>query len=145
MKQAVTFGQIVRERRGSQGLTQSELARRAGCAPITVRKIEADDLRPSVQLAELLAQALSVPDTEQLAFVQLARQETDPSPLPAPTPAPLEIGQADLSGRAVKGFQFAERIGSGGFYEWRRLGRNTAVHFQPNVTARLRRNVAGVA
>ena len=91
MAQAVTFGQIVHERRGSQGLTQSELARRAGCAPITVRKIEADALRPSVQLAELLADALSIPDSEQLAFVQLARQETDPSPLPAPTPAPLSM------------------------------------------------------
>lgn len=115
MQQAVTFGQIVRERRGSQGLTQSELARRAGCAPITVRKIEADALRPSVQLAELLAHALSVPGSEQLAFVQLARHETAVSPLPAPIPTTIEIGQADLSGRAVKGFQFAERIGSGGY------------------------------
>lgn len=110
-----SFGQIVRERRGGLGLTQSELARRVGCAPVTVRKIEADALRPSVQLAELLALALNIPDDEQLAFVRLARQAKDPSPLPPPTPGTAEIGQDDLSGRAVKGFHLAEQIGAGGY------------------------------
>ena len=61
MNSEVSFGQIVRERRGALGLTQSELARRAGCAPVTIRKIEGDGLRPSVQLAELLALALKIP------------------------------------------------------------------------------------
>lgn len=115
MNTSLSFGQIVRERRGALGLTQAELARRAGCAPVTVRKIEADALRPSVQLAELLALALDVPEAEQLAFVRLARDEKPLSPLPKPTPSPGEIGMADLSGRAVKGFELAERIGSGGF------------------------------
>ena len=115
MEQISSFGQIVRERRGTLGLTQSELARRAGCAPITVRKMEADALRPSVQLAELVALALHIPEEEQLAFVRLARQEIAPSPIPKPTPSPGEIGIEDLSGRAVKGFELAERIGSGGY------------------------------
>jgi DNA-binding XRE family transcriptional regulator len=35
-------------------LTQEELARRVGCAAITLRKIEADDLRPSVQIDLLI-------------------------------------------------------------------------------------------
>ncbi|MCA9945165.1 MAG: protein kinase, partial [Anaerolineales bacterium] len=94
---------------------QAELARRAGCAPITVRKMEGDALRPSVQLAELLALALNIPEAEQLGFVRLARQEKAPSPIPRPTPSPGEIGMDDLTGRAVKGFQLAELIGSGGF------------------------------
>ena len=115
MNSEASFGQIIRERRGALGLTQSELARRAGCAPITIRRIEGDDLRPSVQLAELLALALNVPEEEQTAFVRLARQEKAPSPIPKPTPAPGEIGLEDLSDRAVKGFELAERIGSGGF------------------------------
>jgi serine/threonine protein kinase len=38
-----------------------------------------------------------------------------PSPIPTPTPLPSEIGLADLGGRAVKGFELAEKIGSGGF------------------------------
>ncbi|MEJ2747106.1 MAG: protein kinase, partial [Anaerolineae bacterium] len=115
MNNDATFGQIVRERRGGLGLTQSELARRAGCASVTIRKIEADSLRPSVQLAGLIGQALNIPEKEHLAFVRLARQEKAPSPIPPPTPAPEEIGEADLSGRAVKGFRLAERIGSGGY------------------------------
>ena len=47
MNEAPTFGQVVKERRSAMGLTQTELARRVGCAAITIRKIEADGLRPS--------------------------------------------------------------------------------------------------
>ncbi len=115
MEHDSTFGQVVRERRSLLGLTQAELARRAGCAPITIRKMEGDTLRPSVQLAELLALALNIPEAERSDFVRLARQEKAPTPIPRPTPAPSEIGLDDLSGRAVKGFQLAELIGSGGF------------------------------
>ncbi len=115
MKHTPTFGEILRERRSLLGLTQAELAHRAGCASITVRKMEGDALRPSVQLAELLALALNIPEAEQLAFIRLARQEGKPSPIPPPTPSPAEIGLDDLSGRAVKGFQLGELIGSGGF------------------------------
>ena len=115
MTQAPTFGEILRERRSLLGLTQAELARRAGCAPITIRKLEGDSLRPSVQLAELLALALDIPEGEQLAFIRLARQESKPTPIPTPSPSAAEIGLDDLSGRAVKGFQLGELIGSGGF------------------------------
>jgi WD40 repeat protein/serine/threonine protein kinase/DNA-binding XRE family transcriptional regulator len=115
MNEDVTFGQVVKERRSDIGLTQTELARRVGCAAITIRKIEADDLRPSVQMAELIALALNVPEAEQLAFVRLARAARAPSPIPTPSPLPGEIGLTDLSGRAVKGFQLGEKIGSGGY------------------------------
>jgi WD40 repeat protein/serine/threonine protein kinase/DNA-binding XRE family transcriptional regulator len=115
MDAGITFGQVVRERRGALGLTQTELARRANCAAITIRKIEADALRPSVQMAELIALALTIPEEEQLAFVRLARKEKDPSPIPTPSPSMGEIGLPDLSGRAVKGFELGEMIGSGGY------------------------------
>ncbi|MCP4198713.1 MAG: helix-turn-helix transcriptional regulator [Proteobacteria bacterium] len=52
MNEVITFGQVVKERRSVMGLTQTELARRSGCAAITIRKIKADALRPSVQMAE---------------------------------------------------------------------------------------------
>jgi transcriptional regulator with XRE-family HTH domain len=78
MSDAITFGQVVRERRMVLGLTQTELARRANCAAITIRKIEADALRPSVQMAELIGLALNVPEEEQGAFVRLAREEQPP-------------------------------------------------------------------
>ena len=115
MNENITFGQLVKERRSLLGLTQTELARRVGCAAITIRKIEADDLRPSVQMAELIALALNIPEAEQLPFIRLARSDRALSPIPTPSPAPGEIGLTDLSGRAVKGFQLGEKIGSGGF------------------------------
>ena len=111
----IRFGQLVKDRRSAIGLTQAELANRVGCAPITIRKIEADTLRPSFQMAERLALALNIPEAEQLGFVRLSRQKKPSTPVPKPTPTPSEIGLADLSGRAVKGFQLGELIGSGGF------------------------------
>ena len=78
MNQDISFGQIVKERRTVLGLTQAELARRVGCAAITIRKIEADALRPSVQVAELLAIALGIPEKDQLGFIRLARDGQGP-------------------------------------------------------------------
>ncbi len=46
MGEDITFGRIVKEQRGLLGLTQTELAQRVGCTAITIRKIEADALRP---------------------------------------------------------------------------------------------------
>lgn len=115
MEVSPTFGQIVRERRMTLGLTQAELARRVHCATVTIRKIEYDSLRPSVQVAERLALSLNVDESEQSAFVRLARSDLPQTPLPTPTPIPEEIGQEDLRGRSVLGYDLGERIGTGGF------------------------------
>src|SRR4029453_2205444 len=103
MNHQASFGQIVKERRRLLDLTQDELARRVGCAAVTIRKIEADDLRASLQVAERLAMALAVPLEERAALVRLARSVLRSAPAPRSTP-PLafeEIGQEDLSGRAI--------------------------------------------
>jgi transcriptional regulator with XRE-family HTH domain len=44
MNQGLSFGNYIRQRRRELDLTQEELARRVGCAAITRRKIESDDL-----------------------------------------------------------------------------------------------------
>lgn len=110
-----SFGVIAKNKRRELGLTQEELARRVGCAPITLRKIEADDLRPSVQIAERLAMALNIPLEERSAFVKLARTERvfEEQSL-TPMPRPEEIGSEDLSGRAIRGYALGERLGNGG-------------------------------
>jgi len=94
-----TFGQVVKAYRHELGLTQEELARRVGCAAVTLRKIEYDDLCPSVQIAERLAMSLNIPLEDRAGFVRLARMERHPfgaSPFTLP-PALEEIGVEDLS------------------------------------------------
>ena len=114
-----SFGRLIKARRRALDLTQEELARRVGCAAVTLRKIEADDLRPSQQIAERMAMALGIPLEERAAFVRQARAVTPKSgrpiePTPTPMPRPEEIGQEDLSGRAIRGYALGERIGAGG-------------------------------
>ena len=119
MNRDITFGQLIKDHRKELGLTQGELARRVGCATITLRKIEAETLRPSVQIAERLAMALNVPLEKRANFVWFARttalETPEPPSTPTPPPFPEEIGTEDLSGRAVRGYDLGERIGSGGF------------------------------
>ena len=42
-----------------------ELAQRVGCAPITIRKLEGDKMRPSKQLAESLSRSLGIPPSQR--------------------------------------------------------------------------------
>ncbi len=115
MSNEYSFGMIAKNLRRELGLTQDELARRVGCAPITLRKIEADDLRPSVQIAERIAMALNIPLEERSAFVKLARTErVFEEAHVTPMPRPEEIGSEDLSGRAIRGYALGERLGNGG-------------------------------
>ncbi len=79
----LSFGYWVRRRRRALDLTQAELGHRAGASAATIRKIEADERRPSRELAELLAAALAVPASERAAFLRAARQETAVERLPA--------------------------------------------------------------
>ena len=116
MNSDLSFGRFVRQRRRELDLTQEELARRVGCAAITIRKIEADDARASVQIAERLAMALAIPLDERAGFVRQARAARPEAFALVETPAPAfdEIGRADLTGRAIRGYALAEKIGAGG-------------------------------
>ncbi len=92
-----SFGRYVRQRRREMDLTQEELARRVGCAAITIRKIEAEDARPSVQIVERLAMALAIPLDDRPEFVRRARAihpDVDEA-LPTPPPSFEEIGSED--------------------------------------------------
>ena len=111
-----SFGRMVRERRRALDLTQEELARRVGCAAVTIRKIEYDEIRASVQIAERLAMALAIPLDDRAEFVRQARAvrpDRVQAPTPTPMPRPEEIGAEDLSGRAIRGYALGERIGAG--------------------------------
>src|SRR5262245_64795571 len=80
-----SFGYWVRRRRKALDLTQDELARRVGCALSTIRKIEADERRPSRQVAERLAMLLELGPQERAAFLKVARAAQAVDQLVAPT------------------------------------------------------------
>ena len=67
-----SFGYWLRRRRKALDLTQDALARQAGCALGTLKKIESDERRPSRQLAERLADCMAIPTGERAAFLKAA-------------------------------------------------------------------------
>lgn len=77
METDITFGRWVKRRRQALGLTQDGLGLRAGYSGETIRKVEADDRRPSREMAERLAEALEVPKNNRVAFIRFARNEGD--------------------------------------------------------------------
>jgi predicted ATPase/transcriptional regulator with XRE-family HTH domain/Tfp pilus assembly protein PilF len=75
MSSTVTFRRWLKERRKALDFTQEDLADLTGCSIWTIRKIEMGDRKPSRQVAELLADALRIPDEERSLFVQSARAD----------------------------------------------------------------------
>src|SRR5436190_1722011 len=76
------FAQWLKERRKSLDITQATLGRLTGCSESSIRKIEAGTLKPSRQVADLLASSLQVPEEERSAFVQWARSGPEAQPPP---------------------------------------------------------------
>src|SRR6476661_7172283 len=104
---AYSFGAWVSLRRQALVLSREDLARRVGVAEVSIRKIEADERRPSPQVAALLAQQLQLAAEVHPRFVQVARGllavDQLPPPIPGstaaasttpttPAPAPLPSG-----------------------------------------------------
>lgn len=118
MGESLVFGDWLRRRRKALDLTREKLAFRVGCSFETIKKIELGDLKPSAQLAELLATKLEVPLAEHRAFVQFARSETrmdayaftqlpvaataPPVPSTLPTPPTSLLGRAREIHAALK-------------------------------------------
>jgi tetratricopeptide (TPR) repeat protein/transcriptional regulator with XRE-family HTH domain len=68
-----SFGYWLRRRRKALDLTQEGLAESVSCSRFAIRKIEADERRPSLRLAERLADKLAIPSQERAAFLKAAR------------------------------------------------------------------------
>ena len=73
LPKTISFGEWLRQYRRMLDLTQQELADQAGCARITLRRIEADALKPSKELALILLEKLGIPEMERLQWIQFAR------------------------------------------------------------------------
>ena len=70
-----SFGQWLKQRRKALDLTREDLAKRIGCAAVTLYKIESDERRPSKQIAELLSEYLNIAPAERATFINFARTE----------------------------------------------------------------------
>ena len=77
MDSDLSFGRRLKSRRVALRLTQAELAERIGYSTVTIRKIESDELRPSRQIAEKVAQQLQLPPEDRPDFIRFARGETE--------------------------------------------------------------------
>ncbi|MDL1895584.1 XRE family transcriptional regulator [Anaerolineae bacterium CFX7] len=106
MDDPLPFGLWIKKRRRALDLTQSALAARVGCSLATIEKIEAEERRPSMQIAELLARALEIPPADRELFLKVARRlkATDGlaviAPLVAPSPkSSVPIPPTPLIGR----------------------------------------------
>jgi predicted ATPase/transcriptional regulator with XRE-family HTH domain len=69
----IPFHVWLKEQRKANDLTQRDLAGSIGCSIVTIKKWEAGELRPSKDLAEILAAHFSIPLEERAAFVWFAR------------------------------------------------------------------------
>src|SRR6266540_5357593 len=73
MPESISFGTWLRQQRRALDLTQKAFADRVGCAEITVRRMEADEYKPSNELALVLFEKLGVPEPERTQWVRFAR------------------------------------------------------------------------
>src|SRR5690349_19027124 len=120
-----SFGEWLRQRRSALLLSRDELARQVGCAVVTLRKIEADERRPSLAIAERLAERLELADDQRLTFLKVARAELAFDRLPparpherasaAPPAPPVPSAPALPSGTVT--FLFTDIAGSTQLWE----------------------------
>ncbi|MBI1281211.1 MAG: tetratricopeptide repeat protein [Anaerolineaceae bacterium] len=81
-----SFGQWLKQRRKALDFTQEDLAQQIGCTVSALYKFEADQRRPSHQIAELLAECLNIPADQHRAFIRFARGEVAVDAAPWGTP-----------------------------------------------------------
>src|SRR6188474_1420221 len=73
MHESTSFGAWLRQQRRALDLTQKAFADQIGCAEITVRRMEADEYKPSNELALVLFEKLGIPEPERTQWVRFAR------------------------------------------------------------------------
>jgi tetratricopeptide (TPR) repeat protein len=105
---ASSFGYWLRRRRKALDLTQEALAQTVSCSRFAIRKIEADERRPSRRLAERLADKLSIPPQEREAFLDAARSvraaerlQVDEVPLTSKSEAAPFVGRGNEYGLLI--------------------------------------------
>jgi predicted ATPase/transcriptional regulator with XRE-family HTH domain len=82
MDENFSFGYWLRRQRLARDLRQNDLAAQLGVATVTLRKLEADERRPSLQLIARVAEIFGLSDTERETLQKVARADLSPAALP---------------------------------------------------------------
>jgi transcriptional regulator with XRE-family HTH domain len=75
-----SFGYWLRLKRKALDLTQQKLADQVGYSAAAIRKLEAEERRPSTQFVERLAELFDIPASERCAFLRFARGDWQTAP-----------------------------------------------------------------
>jgi len=89
--ESYSFGNWLKHRRKARDLTQVELAEQVGCSAAAIRKIEAEERRPSSQIVQRLAEIFEIPTAEQSAFLRFARGEMRSAPAETKEEFPWQV------------------------------------------------------
>jgi len=87
MDENFSFGYWLKRQRLARDLRQAELAQQLRIAPVTLRKIEADERRPSLQLIARLAEVLGLTEEERVTLRRVVRADLSPVALRLPIAA----------------------------------------------------------
>jgi len=68
-----SFGAWLKHQRGAKGWTQKQLAQQINCSLSLLRKMEAEERRPSTQILERLSELFNIPKSELKSFLSFAR------------------------------------------------------------------------
>ena len=74
------FGYWLKLKRKALDLTREQLAERVGYSAATLRKIEDEERRPSVEIAERFAEIFNIPKDERESFLHFARGHSKTAP-----------------------------------------------------------------
>jgi predicted ATPase/transcriptional regulator with XRE-family HTH domain len=88
MSKSHTFGYWLRLKRRAFDLTREGLAEQVGCSAALIRKLEAEERRPSEQIVARLANIFSIPESERSQFLRFARDDWNSAPVESAEAAP---------------------------------------------------------
>src|SRR5688572_25637395 len=91
-----SFGDWLKHRRKALDLTQAALASQVGCSAAAIRKIEAEERRPSAQIVERLAEIFKIPTNERGDFLRFARGDWRSAPSSRDEEAPWRVSTPAL-------------------------------------------------
>src|SRR6266508_2188635 len=93
--QEVSFGEWLKRRRRALDLTQEQFAQQINCSTSALRKIEAEERRPSEQIVERLAEIFNIPQAERTPFLRFARGDWRSVPSKALEDTPWRLRSVD--------------------------------------------------